>query len=270
MDKTTKTDHMRLSEYLENLLRRGAITFTKESAIKALRCSEVAFMRASQRLQKKGLLLRPVSGFYVIIEVEYRNAGGPPPSHYLPKLMNYLGLPYYMGLLSAAAFHGATHQAVMETQVVTSRPLPIVEYGRNRIRFITNKFTEQIPKQPLKTPHGEVLISTPEATLFDLLRYDQKSAGLSHIATVILEMAASIHGRKLPAIAEIYNEVPLTQRVGYMLDRFGDRKDAAYLHKWLKDKEVSVVKLRPNVKDKRETNTKWSLNINAVIEPDDV
>lgn len=266
----TKTDHIKLSEYIESLLRRGAITFSKDSAIKALGCSEIAFMRASQRLQKKGLLLRPVTGFYVIIEVEYRDAGGPPPSHYLPKLMNHLRLPYYMGLLSAASFHGSTHQAVMETQVVTSRSLPSIEYGRSRIRFIKNKFTEKIPKQPLKTPHGEVLISSPEATLFDLLRYDQKAAGLSHIATVILEMAEAINGRKLPAIAEIYNEIPLTQRVGYMLEKFGDRKDAAHLHKWLKDKEVSLVKLRPNVKDRRETNTKWSLNINAVIEPDDV
>ena len=266
----TKTDHIRLSEYLESLLRRGAITFSKESAIKALGCSEIAFMRASQRLQKKGLLLRPVTGFYVIIEVEYRDAGGPPPSHYLPKLMNHLRLPYYMGLLSAASFHGSTHQSVMETQVITSRSLPVIEYGRNRIRFIKNKFAEKIPKQPLKTPHGEVLISTPEATLFDLLRYDQKAAGLSHIATVILEMAENINGRKLPAIADIYNDVPLTQRVGYMLDTFGDRKASGALHKWLKDKEVSLVKLRPNVKENRATNSKWSLNINTKIEPDEV
>lgn len=266
----TKTDNIKLSEYIEKLQRRGAITFTKEDALKSLGCSEVAFMRSSQRLQKKGLLLRPVTGFYVIIEVEYRDVGGPPPSHYLPKLMVYLGLPYYMGLLSAAGFHGATHQAVMETQVMTSKPLPTLELGGTRIRFITNKFTEKIPKQSLKTPHGDVLISTPEATLFDLLRYDRKAAGLSHIATVILEMAENIDGKKLPSIAEIYSDVPLTQRVGYMLDTFGNRKASTFLHKWLKDKELSLVRLRPSASAKRETNTKWSLNINTQIEPDDV
>lgn len=266
----THHNHIRLSEYLESLLRKGAITFTKESAIKVLGCSEIAFMRASQRLQKKGLLLRPATGFYVIIEVEYRDAGGPPPSHYLPKLMSHLRVPYYVGLLSAASFHGATHQAVMETQVITSRSLLMIEYGRNRIRFIKNKFAEKIPKQPLKTPHGDVLISSPEATLFDLLRYDQKAAGLSHIATVILEMTKTINGKKLPAIADIYNDVPLAQRAGYMLDRFADRKASTHLYKWLKDKEVSLVRLRPNMKEKHDTNTKWSLNINTIIEPDEV
>ncbi|HRK07173.1 MAG TPA: type IV toxin-antitoxin system AbiEi family antitoxin [Pseudobdellovibrionaceae bacterium] len=266
----TKTNHLRLSQFIESQLRRGAITFTKESALKALGCSEIAFMRASQRLQKKGLLLRPVTGFYVIIEVEYRDAGGPPPSHYLQKLMSHLRLPYYIGLLSAASFHGATHQSVMETQVVTTRSLPIIEYGRSRIRFIKNKFAEKIPKQPLKTPHGDVMLSSPEATLFDLLRYNQKAAGLSHIATVILEMANTISANKLPAIAEIYNDVPLAQRVGYMLDRFGDRKTSINLYKWLKGRDVGFVKLRPSMKEKRETNTKWSLNINTSIEPDEV
>lgn len=270
MSKTAKIDNLKLSEYIEKLQRRGAIAFSKEDALRNLGCSELAFMRSAQRLQKKGILLRPVSGFYVIIEVEYRDVGGPPPSHYLPKLMNYLGLPYYIGLLSAAGFHGATHQAVMETQVMTSKPLPTLEYGGTRIRFITNKFTEKLPKQSLRTPHGDVLISTPEATLFDLLRYDRKAAGLSHIATVILEMAENIDGKKLAPIAGIYNDVPLTQRVGYMLDTFGNRKASMFLHKWLKNKEVSLIKLRPSAGAEREINAKWSLNINTEIEPDDV
>lgn len=270
MKKQVKTDNIRLSEYIEKLLRRGAITFSKEEALRTLDCSEIAFMRSAQRLQKKGLLLRLVSGFYVIIEVEYRDAGGPPPIHYLPKLMNYLGLPYYLGLLSAAAFHGATHQAVLETQVMTSKPLRLVKYGKSRLRFITNKFTEKIPKVPLQTPHGEVLVSTPEATLFDLLRYDRRAAGLSHIATVTLEMTENIKGNKLPAIAEIYNDTPLAQRVGYILETFSNRKASASLHKWLKEREVSLIKLRPGVDSKQEINSKWSLDINAHIEPDEV
>ena len=38
--------------------------------------------------------------------------------------MRHEGEAYYVGLLKAAELHGATHQAVMEFQVVTGKRLP--------------------------------------------------------------------------------------------------------------------------------------------------
>jgi hypothetical protein len=126
MNKINKKDFIRLSDYIEQKLKLGSITFLKSDAINDLKTTETAFMRASQRLLKKGVLVRPVSGFYVIVEIEYRDAGGPPPIHFIDKLMKYLNLPYYIGLLTAAKFHGATHQSVFETQVFTIKPHPFV------------------------------------------------------------------------------------------------------------------------------------------------
>ena len=119
MNIINKKHSIRLSEYIEHKLKIGSITFLKSEAINALRTSETAFMRASQRLLKKGVLLRPVSGFYVIVEIEFRDSGGPPPIHFIDKLMKYLKLPYYIGLLTAAKYHGATHQSVFETKFFT-------------------------------------------------------------------------------------------------------------------------------------------------------
>jgi predicted transcriptional regulator of viral defense system len=268
MDIASKNNQVRLSDYVEALLKKGSICFTKAEAVKALGTTEIAFMRAAQRYQKKGMLLRPVTGFYVVIEVEHRDAGGPPVIHFINKLMKYLKLPYYIGMLSAARFHGATHQAVMETQVLTLRPLPMIKYGRHRIRFITNKFTEKIPKQTLETPHGSVLISTPEATLFDLVRYHKKAVGFSHIATVILEMKDKINGKKLPPVAQVYNDIPIAQRVGFLLDTYGNKKSAIPLQDWLTDKDVPLVKLNPMSSSKGDQNIKWSINVNTTIEPD--
>jgi predicted transcriptional regulator of viral defense system len=269
MNKNGKKDNIRLSEYLEQKLKLGSITFTKADAIKSLGCSESAFMRASQRLQKKGQLLRPITGFYVIIEIEHHNAGGPPPIHFIGKLMKYLELPYYVGLLSAAKYHGATHQAVFETQVFTTKPLPAIKYGKNRIRFITNKFTDKIPKEPLKTPHGDILISSPEATVVDLVRYNKKAVGLSHVATVILEMKDKLNSKRLPALAEIHNDTPLTQRVGYMIEGIG-KKQVAPLYQWLRKRELKLVKLEPSMKLGTKSNKKWCININVKIEADDI
>lgn len=269
MNKTSKKDPVRLSEFIEKKLRAGAITFSKVEAVEALNCTETAFMRASQRLQKKGLLLRPVPGFYVIIGVEYRDAGGPPPIHFISKLMKHLKLPYYVGLLTAAKYHGATHQAVFETQVFTTRPLPLIKYGKHRIRFITNKFTEKLPKHPLNTPHGEILISTPELTLVDLVRYKQKAVGFSHVATVIHEMKEKINPKLLPALAEIHNDIPLAQRVGFLFESYGQKK-VPLLYQWLQRREVHTVRLEPSKPLSKKNNTKWSININSQLEADDL
>lgn len=270
MNNSTKKDSIRLSEYIEEKLKKGAITFTKSEAIKSLGCSDFAFMRAAQRLQKKGHIVRPVSGFYVIVEIEFRDAGGPIPIYFIDKLMRYLELPYYVGLLSAAKYHGATHQAVFETQVIVPKPISKIKYGKNCIQFVTNKFTEKIPKESLKTPHGDVLISTPEATLVDLVRYHKKSAGYSHVATVILEMNEKINGAKLSAVASIYNDIPLIQRVGYLLETFGNKAKATSLHKWMIKKDHQLIKLEPGSKLTGKKNAKWSIEVNAIIEPDDV
>lgn len=269
MNTVSKKNSIKLSEFLEKKLRGGAITFSKAEAITALNCTESAFMRASQRLQKKGWLLRPVSGFYVIIEVEYRDAGGPPPIHFISKLMKHLKLPYYVGLLTAAKYHGATHQAVFETQVFTTKPVSLIKYGKHRVRFITNKFTEKIPKQQLSTPHGEILISTPEATLVDLVRYKQKAVGLSHVATVIQEMKEKVNPKLLPALAEIHNDTPLVQRVGFLFEFCGQRQ-VPPLYQWLNHREVHIVKLEPSKPLSKKTNKKWFININSQFEADDL
>jgi hypothetical protein len=53
--------------------------------------------------------------------------------------MRQEGHPYYVGLLKAAELHGATHQAVMEFQVVTDKRLPKIRAGRSAIGFYYRK-----------------------------------------------------------------------------------------------------------------------------------
>ena len=269
MDIVTIKPRLKLIDYLEKKLRSGSITFTKSDAIGFLGSSELAFLRSAQRLQKKGILLKPVNGFYVIIEVEYRSAGGPQPIYFLAKMMKYLKLPYYVGLLSAAKYHGATHQSVFETQVCTTKPLLPIKYGKHRIQFITNKFTERIPKQLLTTPHGDIQISSSEATLVDMIRYNKKSVGLSHVATVILEMRQKINEKKIKLLTNIYHDVPLMQRVGYLLEVVSG-KPANFLQQWLRSQEVHVIKLEPRLKKSRNKNSRWSVDVNTIVKADSI
>src|SRR5207253_1132092 len=81
----------------------------------------------------------------------------------------------------------------------------------------------------VKTPTGEMRVSTPEATALDLVRYPEHCGGLSNVATVLQELAERLDGGELVRIAEADGEVAYAQRLGYLLDRVGRQEVARAL-----------------------------------------
>lgn len=134
----------RLSHYVDTAQSKGRITFTGAEALKELGISRIAFNRSAERLIEKKRLIHPARGFYVIVPVEYVATGAPPPSWFIDALMNFHGQPYYVGVLTAAALHGAAHQSPQEFQVVTNAPLspfalPTAIFRRHRPRAATSR-----------------------------------------------------------------------------------------------------------------------------------
>ena len=124
-----------LSGYLNRLLSEGRTVFGAVEAEHALGVGHRSFLDAAERLQRNGKLLRPRQGFYVIVPPQYAVWGAPPPAWYIDALMDREDAGYYVGLLKAAELHGATHQAVMEFQVVCGKQLPTIRAGRNMVVF---------------------------------------------------------------------------------------------------------------------------------------
>jgi hypothetical protein len=136
------------------------------------------------RLQKQNRLVMPRRGFFVIVPLEYRSASAPPPAWYIDALMRFHGRPYYVGLLSAAALHGAAHQQAQEFQVITDRALRPAIAGRTQLRFFHKRHQAQTPTVAMKVETGTMLLSSPEATAFDLVRYPlalRRSRELTHL-----------------------------------------------------------------------------------------
>lgn len=267
----SKDKHEKLRDYISNLQAKGELTFTKEQALSDLEITENAFLNSALRMIKKKTLIKPFSGFYVIVTPEYRLAGGPPTIWYIDALMKFLKQPYYVGLLSAAAYHGATHQSVMELQVVTTKPLKLLRLGKSRIRFIVNKYTKKIPTSEVKTPQGLVPISTAGATAMDLVRFQKKSGGFSHIATVFAEMGKKIETSDLVKVANVYQDPPLVQRVGYLLERFVMDIRLMTLHSWLKTQRCSYKRLSGKRNGPElEISKKWMIVCDVVVEADEV
>lgn len=104
-------------------------------------------------------------GAWVPVPPEYRAAGAPPPAHFIHPLMNFLGHPYYVGFLSAAAIHGASHQAVMVFQVATTAKLRDRTIGAGRMRFIQRSAVPRRSVVDHLVPTGRIKVSTPGGDL---------------------------------------------------------------------------------------------------------
>ena len=265
----TQNQHS-LRNYVDNLQARGYYSFVRSDAQRVLKATDIAFKFAANRLSKKGRITSPHRGFYVIVPAEYQMTGAPPATWFIDELMKFHGLPYYVGLLSAAALHGAAHQQPQEFQVVSSSPLRPIRIGRERIKFFTKKQIGCTPTEMKKGATGFFLISTPEATAFDLIRYSRSAGHLSHVATVLNELREKISPDRLMEAAKIEGELASTQRLGYLLDYLKDEKLSEPLYKWVKRHNLLPVPLIPTRKltGKRTSNPKWAIIVNEEIEVD--
>ena len=211
-----------LSGYVSGLLAAGRTVFTAEEAEQALGVERGAFLDAAERLQRREALLRPRQGFYVVVPPQYASWGAPPPAWYIDALMRHERQAYYVGLLKAAEFHGATHQAVMEFQVISAKRLPTIRAGRSLLVFYFRKDVEAVMAgiEARKTETGTMKISSAALTALDLLRYPQASGGIDNVATVLSDLALKIDPAQLTALSALVQR-PVVQRLGHLLEHLG-------------------------------------------------
>ena len=266
------------SDYLIRLQASGRHSFTRAEARQALRISDAALLKAAARLRRKHMLLNPRHGFYVAVPPQYHSWGAPPPNWYIDDLMRHEGRPYYVGLLKAAEFHGATHHAVMEFQVMTDRQLPRIRAGRSFIAFYFRKDLQPVLSavESRKTDTGSMKISSVELTAIDLIRYAHAAGGLDTVATALNDLGEKIDGEKLAATA-VHFERATVQRLGYLLDHLGYSAATEPLHKSLfAQPSVSWVKLDPARRKNRiaseelaEKNQRWRVAVQHLPEIDE-
>ena len=245
----------------------GRYVLTREEALAALGISDEALKKSVQRLVTKRRLVVPRRGFFVIVPLEYRLSASPPPDWYIDAMMNSCGCQYYVGLLSAAALHGAAHEQPQEFQVVTDRQLRPISAGRGRLRFFRKRRLAATPTLDVKTATGLMRVSTPEATALDLLRYLHGVGQLDRAATVLAELAATMDAGRTAAAARLEGDLPNAQRLGYLLDAIGAGKVGTVLAAWVAQEHPRFVALRP---DRPSTaaakDGRWRVLVNEEVE----
>lgn len=267
-----------LASFATGLISAGRVVFSRDEAAGALGISAGALLDAAERLQRRNHIARLRQGFYVVVPPQYLSWGAPPPSWYIDDMMRHEGRPYYVGLLKAAELHGASHQAVMEFQVVTDKRLPRIHAGRSLLTFHFRKDMAAIAAgiDAHKTDTGTMQVSGIELTALDMLRYPSAVGSMDAMATVLTDLAPKINGERLAALGSAC-ERSVVQRLGYLLDRLGHPDSAERLHEqmaknpkalpWIELDRKSAV---PNhAAPATERNDRWHVIVRRYPEVDE-
>jgi predicted transcriptional regulator of viral defense system len=125
-----------VAAYLDRLQEQRGYTLTREQLLAEAGVSTTAAISAVGRLKKKGRLTEARRGFLVLLPLEFRAVGSLPPAWWAGALMEFLAQRYYVGLHSAAAYHGVVPHPPRVFQVVTDRATRPIPAGRMQIEFV--------------------------------------------------------------------------------------------------------------------------------------
>ncbi len=182
--------------------------------------------------------------------------------------MTHLEQPYYVGLLSAAAIHGASHQFPQVFQVITIKPMAQLRVGRTRLEFFIKRKIKNVEIVKVKTETGYMVVSSPESTVFDLIRHWKAVGYLNNIATIFIELREVIDPERLKTAARLAS-VAEVQRAGYLFETIGFQTLADTLEDTLTARRKRPKPLNPEMPiDGVEFNIRWRLYLNHEVEPD--
>lgn len=265
---------MNFKDYIKQVRASGHYAFTTQDALSVLGITRNAFNCGMYKLKKNGDIVSPAKNLYVIVPPEHQIVGCIPPEELIPILMKHWHLPYYVCLLSAALYHGASHQKPQVFQVMTDKQIKALVCGKIKIDFVYKKSLTDLLTQKMMVKTGYLTVSTPELTAFDLMHYPHHVGGLNHIATVLSELIETINPDVLIALVTNSVEKAWAQRFGYLLEHIDsmdvDKQQdiATRLHEALV-KPLSPVPLSPELPIKGEARDhRWMIIENTTIESD--
>jgi predicted transcriptional regulator of viral defense system len=258
-----------VEKWVDDRQAHGRYSFLRTEAVAGSGLSAEAVKKALQRLARRGRVLKLKDYFYVIVPLEYQSAGAPPASWFIHDLMAAMELPYYVGLLTAAAQHGASHQQPQEFQVITDRSVRAIAVGRTRVRFFASKFVTKAATVDVKTPTGKMHVATPETTAVDLVRFARAAGQLANVATILAELSSSLDPKRLLTTVRLVQDVPNARRLGYLLDLVHAKSIAEPVRAWVERQSTRPVLLQSGRATRNAIeNRRWRVLVNQSIELD--
>ncbi len=256
---------LRIRAFIAGLAAHGRYHFGLSELRSALGVSEQAARQAVSRCAAKGEIASPARGFYVIVPPEYRRLGCLPADQFVPALMEHRCTRYYVGLLSAAQYHGAAHHRPQEFQVMLRRNRPAIVCGSIKVTFVARTQLAGVPVESVNNPRGTILVSTVEATAVDLVGYMRRAGGVDRVAGVLSELGEDMDPERL-VLASGSASILWAQRLGYLLEYVGAGDKAVLLKEHVRRRARNYTKLVPSSSSEGALRSKeWRLFVNADI-----
>jgi len=269
--------NMAVKKWIEDLPKRGRIAFSANDVkVQFPELTKSALQSLIRRMVTRKQVCSIWKNYYVVIPDEYALRGYVPPIEYVDNLMSYLGHNYYVGLLSAAALYGSSHQQPQSFMIVSNSEdiKSKVNHNVNLRFFIKSNINDEFIQQK-NASYGEIKISNPIMTALDLIMYENRIGGLERAATVIDGLVDELS--IIDSNPTLWNSfpIPVIQRFGYIIEvvlGYSELGDALYQKICMLDKSFRKNLLDPRLKQVNNINypydSKWKLYINATLEVD--
>jgi predicted transcriptional regulator of viral defense system len=260
-----------VSDFVDKCLSYEQYAFSWEELKREVSKTELALRHEIVRLSKKKEIITLRQGFYLILPPRYRQYQRLPLELYVDRLFAYIRKPYYIAFFSAAAFHGASHQQVQQSYLMTK--IPNIRHIKKGNNYLSIKATSHWPEKNIskrKSDAGLFNISSPALTAIDLIHYQTKMGGLNRILAILEELAESITAEDIKDLLQWYPHISSIQRLGLIFQELQmDQNLLGALQEYFNEKKIFPVLLSPN-KDQKpgKANNPWKVDMNIHLDSD--
>lgn len=262
---------MTVVNYIKQLLSYEEYSFSLNELIENINKSETSIRSELSRLITKNEIVNLRKGFYLIITPRYSSSQKLPIQLYCEKLFKYLERNYYVGLFSAAKFHGASHQQIQKDYIITEKP-KFNDISKKTIDicfFTTSNWTDR-NIQIKKSEAGIYKVSSPALTIIDLIHHQTKLGGINRMLSVIEELTEELKEKDLVELLSWYPNKSTLQRLGFILEELGLNEEfQEMIFLYLKSTKIFPVLLSPKSDEKPgAVDNRWKIAVNIKLESD--
>jgi len=260
---------IKASESASWLLAHGISSITTNELAALLDIPKNHVPQRMAALKQRREIVSPAQGLWVPVPPEFMTWGAPPAIDVIDALMRHLKSVYYIGWLSAAELHGASHHAPQVFQVATSRAIRARTAGRSRFQFFHREHISKVSMIHTETKSGSVPVSSKETTLLDVANDIGIVGGIDNAANLVIELCeASEPDIEALVALSIYYPVTASRRLGFLMENFTEISGLTLLKTACENRNASSSLLDPQAEPGGAIDAEWNIKINREVSPD--
>jgi len=267
--QNNKSKQIKAADVAKWLLARGVSSITTDELAVLLGVPKSHVPQRMISLRRKSEIISLTHGLWIPVPPEYMTWGAPPAMDIIDALMKHLSTDYYVGWLSAAEIHGASHHAPQVFQVAVSRSLRSKTLGRSILQFYHREHIKRASLTMVESRNGKVPVSDRESTMLDIANNIRIAGGIDNSANLIIELCEAVEP-DIEAIIKIAAHYPTTavRRLGFLLELFTNTSGLDKLAKYCEERKAATSILDSQAQPSGSICTRWNIKLNREVSPD--